>query len=93
MTIPHNFTLDVKTERIYKEFQDLARKEHKTVSELIRKWIIRYVEGKNLKVVESPAVVLPIFEDPDLKLLTRRAINPYPKGSDKYSKWQVAYTN
>ena len=89
MTNPHNFTLTDREEALYPEFQDLARKDHKTVSDLIRKWIIRYVESKNLKVVDPPKIILPNL---NLKLLTYKGrLNPWAKDHPNHPKWEIAF--
>jgi len=88
LTSPHNFTLDRKTEKIFSEFQDLARKEHKTVSSLIREFIVDYVESRNpvLELDLGPPVIrVPAYQ----KLLTQKPIDPCPvdeKGQDAWIK-------
>jgi len=91
MTSPHNFTLDRKTEKIYEEFQELAHKHKKTVSDLIRTFIIDYVEANN--PVAEPEEVLEWYElkMPKVPLLTHRTLNPHPKDSPLYSKWNDMY--
>jgi len=91
MTNPHNFTLDGPTEKIYKEFQDLVRKDGRTVSELFRRFIINYVEARNAKVVKPIKNI--VFHNPNLKLLTRKTLNPHPKSSKSYDIWNSMYGN
>jgi len=77
LTIPHNFTLDVKTERIYKEFQDLVRKDGSTVSKEVRKTITQYVELRSAKVVKP--IKATILLEPKKMLML-----PSPRGREMY---------
>lgn len=89
MTNPHNFTLDGPTEKIYKEFQDLVRKDGRTVSELFRRFIIVYVESRNAKVVRPVKNVVTPY--PNLKRLTRKMLNPHRKGTKNFDIWDAMY--
>jgi len=92
LTNPHNFTLTNREEALWEEFVDLARKERKTVSELIRSFIIGYVEARNLKVVVETKPEKIMLPNRNLKLLTYKGrLNPWPKDSELYSKWESVY--
>jgi len=43
-----SFKLD---DEMYKQLKDLARKEHETVSEVVRKAVIRLLKGKHVVVL------------------------------------------
>jgi len=92
MTSPHNFSLDRKTEALYPEFQELARKENKTVSELIREYIVDYVEVRNaitLKVEVEELVLKPQqFMYP---MLTQKPRDPYPESEEARENWLKKY--
>jgi len=90
MTNPHNFTLDRKTEKIFSEFQDLARKEGKTVSQLIRKFIINYVESRNARVM-SPTLVHFSPNNHLTLLLPQKPIDPYPSDKQGQDNWIKKY--
>jgi len=91
MTSPHNFTLDSKTEKLWEEFTDLARKHRKTVSELIRTFIVDYVEANNpvLEVEVEERYEIPTFRHD--RMLTRRTLNPFPEESDKHWEWEERF--
>jgi len=94
MTSPHNFTLDRKTEKIFEEFKDLARKERKTVSSLLREFIIEYVESRNAKVsqtkVFNPARIIPDLSK-GLLMISQKPRDPYPQDKEGQDAWIKKY--
>jgi len=91
LTNPHNFTLDSKTERIYGEFKDLARKEGKTLSEIIREFVTAYVESKNAKIVGSNPSFKAVVVGNRLTLLPIIPQDPYPLDKEAQEKWIKKY--
>jgi len=90
LTNPHNFTLDSRTEALWEEFQELARKEHKTVSSLFRDFIVRYVEER------SPVTITQVKETfPNLPtkytMITHQAVDPYPLDKEAQAAWIKKY--
>jgi len=90
LTNPHNFTLDASTEHIYEEFKELARKEHTNITKLVRIMIREYVEARSAKVVKDITPQVPLLTN-KVKLLTYRRLNPHPKDSPNYPKWEKMY--
>jgi len=90
MTNPHNFTLDRKTEALWEEFQDLARKSHTNVSELFRKFIVDYVESKNLKVVKTMGIKWP-YRPGGILMLEQKDMDPYPSTRKEREAWMLKY--
>jgi len=90
MTNPHNFTLDRKTEKIYEEFKELVRKDGKTVSDLFRSYIIRYVETRNA-IVLKVNIEEKIFLHFPYLMLEQKPRDPYPQDKQSQEAWIKKY--